>query len=242
MNRIPLYFNLFFSSPFLSLQIFPIPLKAPDLSGVLYSPLPFPGISGSSRLRAGVTGPGAALSAPDVNPRLSSLGCPYIHTNWREKMWSSVVARLPQPHYGSSIETSAILWARQNLSLPALYFPAGLWKPGFLPAFGVRSWGAQHLHTSAGTLSMGRSGRGEILTPLPSRQVLVLPLAPDKVTRCYRWSRGWPRLPCSFCTLCLHHFMPKAPDGVCTIVYCIYSVSGAQGCLSPYEHQSSLSN
>lgn len=42
--------------------------------------------------------------------------------------------------------------------------------------------------------------------------------------------------------LCLHRFTPKAPDGVCTVVYCIYSVSGAQGCLSPYEHQSSLSN
>ena len=157
-------------------------------------------------------------------------------------MWSSVVAHLPWPRYNSSIGTSAILWARPNLSLPPLFSDwfAKAWF--FSLTFGLRCWGARYLHTSAGIQTIGRSGRGEILAPLPPRQVSVLPLVPDKVTQCYWWSRGWPRLPCSFCTLCLHRFMPKAPDGVCTVVYCIYSVSGAQGCLSPYEHQSSLSN
>lgn len=46
----------------------------------------------------------------------------YIHSNLREKMWSSGGAQLlPRPHHGSSIETSAILWAQPNLSLSPLF-------------------------------------------------------------------------------------------------------------------------
>lgn len=82
----------------------------------------------------------------------------------------------------------------------------------FFLAFDLR-WGcAQYLHTSALIQTTDRSWRGDV------------PLVPDRVPQCCCWSRGWPRLPCSFSSLCLHCFMPKAPDGVCTVVYCIYPV------------------
>lgn len=73
------------------------------------------------RLQAGVSGLQAALSAPSVNPRLSPLGFPYVYINLREKKCSLVVAHLPWPCYGSSIEISAVFWSQSNLSLLPLF-------------------------------------------------------------------------------------------------------------------------
>lgn len=123
LNRIPLSFQPFLLIPSsFHYRYFQYLWKLPTALGAFYSPLPFLGISGSSRLKAEVTGLGADLSACGVNPWLSPLGFPYIHTDLSEKLWSSVVAKhLPQPCYDSNTETSAILWAQPNLSLPSTF-------------------------------------------------------------------------------------------------------------------------
>lgn len=65
---------------------------------------------------------GCSLCA-QCESQTKTLCFPYIHSNLREKMWSSGGAQLlPRPHYDSTIETSVILWARPNLSLPPLIF------------------------------------------------------------------------------------------------------------------------